>query len=174
MNSIASAIDWIEENPEKGVELLLALSEEFRILLDSADENLIPLEKELALCRAHLTVMSFRKLTRYELKTSLAVSKATIPPAILLTFLENGISHQSDDNSPAGQLSFTLKQTCEEKLLCYQFFAPGDAVAPVEGRTKGTGLSYVEARLRENYGDDWTMSYGPVTGGWETVVCVPV
>ncbi|MEM9260228.1 MAG: hypothetical protein AAGA62_11315, partial [Bacteroidota bacterium] len=35
MNSIASAIDWIEENPARGVDLLLALSEEFKILLDS-------------------------------------------------------------------------------------------------------------------------------------------
>jgi LytS/YehU family sensor histidine kinase len=78
MNSIASAIDWIEEHPASGVELLLALSEEFRILLDSADENLIPLERELALCQTHLTVMGFRKLASYELLAELAEPAATI------------------------------------------------------------------------------------------------
>ncbi|MFK8055194.1 MAG: histidine kinase [Saprospiraceae bacterium] len=173
MNSIASAIDWIEEHPARGVDLLLALSEEFRILLDSADENLIPLEREIALCQAHLTVMSFRKLARYELQTELVISSASIPPAILLTFLENGISHQSGERSAADPLSFTLKQALEGKQLCYRFFSPGDAKEPVAGRTKGTGLSYVEARLQENYGDSWTMSYGPVRGGWETIVSVP-
>ncbi len=69
-------------------------SEEFRILLDSADENLIPLERELALCQTHLTVMSFRKLARYQLLTELSEPTVTIPPAVLLTLLENGLSHQ--------------------------------------------------------------------------------
>ncbi|MFT7226118.1 MAG: hypothetical protein ACI92C_001656 [Neolewinella sp.] len=173
MNSIASAIDWIEEHPASGVELLLALSEEFRILLDSADENLIPLERELALCQTHLTVMSFRKLARYQLLTELSEPTVTIPPAVLLTLLENGLSHQPPAKSSEETLIFTLEQTQEGNQLRYRFFAPGNAVMVSEARTKGTGLSYIEARLRENYGEDWRMAYGPVTGGWETVILVP-
>ncbi len=172
MNSIASAIDWIEEHPARGVELLLALSEEFRILLDSADEKLIPLEQEIALCRTHLTVMSFRKMARYELRTELWEPKAMIPPAVLLTLLENGISHQPADIPGEETLSFTLRQRSDGNRLRYHFFAPGNADSPQEKRTKGTGLRYIEARLRENYGEDWTMEYGPVPGGWETVIWV--
>jgi len=173
MNSIASAIDWIEEHPTRGVELLLALSEEFRILLDSADEKLIPLEQELALCQTHLTVMGFRKLARYELLTELVVPGATIPPAVLLTLLENGISHQSPIKLEEEALIFTLHQTTTDSGLRYRFFTPGNAAAPAKDRVKGTGLSYIEARLRENYGEEWRMEYGPVTNGWETLVWVP-
>jgi len=173
MNSIASAIDWIEEHPARGVELLLALSEEFRILLDSADEHLIPLNQELALCQTHLTVMGFRKLTRYQLETKLSNSIAMIPPALLLTLLENGISHQTSEGQEQKELIFTLDQSVDDKGLRYRFFAPGETTAATKSRTKGTGLQYVEARLQENYGDAWTMSNGPVTGGWETLIWMP-
>ncbi len=174
MNSIASAIDWIEENPSRGVELLLALSEEFKLLLDSAEERLIPLERELALCRTHLTVMGFRKLTKYHLETDLELTATAIPPAIFLTLLENGISHQLPQNKAAGQRSFLLRQRVVSGQSQYRFLAPGEAAWPAEPPTKGTGLQYVEARLRESYGNAWKLDFGPVVDGWETVITVPV
>ncbi|MEL7161851.1 MAG: histidine kinase, partial [Bacteroidota bacterium] len=90
MNSISSAVDWIEENPAEGVELLLSLAEASEILLASATQKLIPLTREIDLCRQHLRVMGFRRMQEFTFTVSDFSPGLQLPPAILLTLVENG------------------------------------------------------------------------------------
>ncbi|MEO0731530.1 MAG: histidine kinase [Bacteroidota bacterium] len=165
MNSISSAVDWIEENPAKGVELLLALAEEAEILLASAAQQCIPLEREIALCRHHLRVMGFRHLQEYTFEVSRFPPGLTLPPAILLTLVENGLSHQV---TPA----FTLTVEVDAKRVIYQFLSQGETSRGQETLSSGTGLRYVQARLREAYGEEWALEQGPVTAGWATRIVI--
>lgn len=171
MNSIASAIDWIEQHPPKGIELLLSLSEEFDLLLEVSERQLIPLEQELALCRAHLKVMGFRKLQQYELITENCDPLVSIPPAIILTLIENGISHHSSITAQGGKVIFRLRQESTDTGWLFRFLATDeerkDETMPI---VKGTGLRYVEARLKESFGENWHLSTGPVGEGWETII----
>ena len=68
LNSLAALAGWIEEAPRTAVRMVHALADEFRTLVDVADRRLVPLEEELALCRAHLQVMGFRKDQPYTLE----------------------------------------------------------------------------------------------------------
>ncbi|WP_020568102.1 histidine kinase [Neolewinella persica] len=171
MNSIASAIDWIEEHPPKGVELLLSLSEEFDLLLEVSERQLIPMEQELALCRAHLKVMGFRKLQQYELITENCDPADHIPPAIILTLIENGISHHSGVVLEGSNVIFRLRQESTDFGKLFRFLAVDEQGVPTaENIVKGTGLRYVEARLKESYGNNWSLNSRPVLEGWETTI----
>ena len=164
-NSITSAIDWIERNPPKGVELLFALSKEFDILNDISDKKLIPVIKELELCRAHLEIMSFRKEEMYVLETKGIDEFAMIPPAILLTIIENGITHKSGEQDG---LTFYVTATKEDEKTRYHILADGDVHKTQNEINEGTGSRYIKARLQESYPDDWHFESKAGHEGWET------
>lgn len=162
-NSITSAIDWIERNPQKGVDLLFALSREFDILNDISERKLIPIIKELELCRAHLEIMGFRKEEDYELITHNIDEHDIVPPAIFLTLVENGISHKNSGNK---SMRFILNYECSKHSKVYEFLAEGEAGELDFEITYGTGLRYIEARLEESFPGHWTFSSEPSQAGW--------
>ncbi|MEM9836183.1 MAG: histidine kinase [Bacteroidota bacterium] len=168
MNSITSSIDWLENEPTKGVQLLLALSREFEILLDISDKKQIPITREIELCRAHLEIMGFRKLTSYTFTATEINETLAVPPAILLTLVENGLTHQGSDlQPPAFHLTYSFRAS-EHQLRFLSTGSPKTKANPkVAG---GTGLKYVKARLAESYGTGWTFTHGPTDTGWETII----
>lgn len=165
-NSITSAIDWIERNPSKGVELLFALSKEFDILNDISDKKLIPVIKELDLCRAHIEIMSFRKEEKYGLITTGIDEYKTIPPAVFLTVIENGITHK---NSKEVTMTFHVTASHIDNITEYRILAEGGASNIESLITEGTGTKYIKARLQESYPDSWSFKSGPSEKGWESV-----
>ncbi len=168
-NSLTSAIDWIERSPEKGVEFLFALSKEFDILLEVSDRQLIPLVKEIELCQAHLEIMTFRKEEPYTLKVKEIDEYALIPPAVLLTVVENGISYQRSEGSG---IIFTLSSEVNRGLREYKLHVSGKSTIKEES-TEGTGGKYIKARLSESYGNNWGFESHAVNDGWLTSIRVP-
>ena len=167
MNSITSAISWIEEKPKEGVQLLIALSEEFDILLDISSKQLIPIAKELELCRAHLKIMGYRKEQTYSLEVTGIDEYEIIPPAIFLTVLENGITHQND-GSP---VSFTIDKELDGAMTTYTIISKGETSKESSGTVSyGTGFKYIIARLEESYQDRWSIDSVPITNGWKTTI----
>ncbi|MFK7931886.1 MAG: histidine kinase [Saprospiraceae bacterium] len=169
MNSITSALAWIEQSPKKGVELLLALSQEFEILLDISSKKLIPIQQEIELCQAHLKIMGFRKEQHYQLQTSGFSPTATIPPAIFLTVIENGISHQNSADQPV-QFVFSAQQ--KRHSMTYQLLSRGKTNHHAKNMEYGTGLKYIEARLKESYPNCWKLSSKAHLEGWLTEVII--
>ncbi|RYG17150.1 MAG: regulator, partial [Chitinophagaceae bacterium] len=94
-NTLTSLIDWVEESPKEGVEFIQALAGEFDIINNIAEEALIPIRQEIELCKRHISVMSFRKEVNYQWEEFNIDENELIPPAILHTILENGITHSS-------------------------------------------------------------------------------
>jgi LytS/YehU family sensor histidine kinase len=73
---------------------------------------------------------------------------ASIPPALFLTLIENGLSHQ---NAPRGATAFTLRAEQMHKGVRYAFTSPGIVTADATRTLGGTGLRYVRARLDESF-----------------------
>jgi len=103
MNSLASAIDWMEEQPRQGVAFLLALSREFELLLNAAGKPLIPLGQELELCRTHLQLMGFRKLKIGQARSS-DLSLCCLRHSRKLTGLRNGDGDEVRTGKAGGKL----------------------------------------------------------------------
>ncbi len=169
-NSLMSAIDWIEREPKKGVEFLFAISRELDIMIDISEKTLIPLVNEVELCRSHLSIMSFRKEIDYQLKTHNIEEYAVIPPAVLLTVIENGISHQVPQG---GDITFTITEEGSDTEYRYSVHVNGMARDEKITKSSGTGFKYIQARLKESYGDKWSFSSQQVSDGWETVISFP-
>ena len=187
LNTLATIVEVIEQEPKTAVTLIEALAREFRILARVAGEKLIPLGHELELCRAHLRIMSLRKGARCSLAVAADVDeRALVPPALFHTLVENGLTHLLPCD---GEHRFELSAARDGSQVRYTLAAHGEPLerdrpatfAPLNvslppfaanlvGRREGTGLRYIKARLEESFPGRWSLRGEPVAGGWQTVI----
>src|SRR3546814_13376856 len=95
MNTLTALAGWIEESPHPAVRMVDALADEFRTLVDVSGRALIPLAAELALCRAHLAAMGFRRDQAFVLDARLDQDSPAVPPAVLPPLFEKAFTHGS-------------------------------------------------------------------------------
>jgi hypothetical protein len=169
MNTLTAAMEWIEQSPEEGVRFLEAFADQLRIFAEVSADVSIPMAREIALCRAHLMVMSGRKGTRSTLITDGIDESASIPPAVFHTLIENAITHNQYAQT---EVIFALRERREEQLRRYVLDAPLTREAAVN--CDGTGLRYVKARLEENYPGRWRYAALAREEMWTTTIEVPV
>ncbi|MBG6129494.1 hypothetical protein IWQ47_001203 [Aquimarina sp. EL_43] len=169
MNTLTSLIDWVEEAPKKGVLFIEALAKEFDLFNQIENQTLIPISQEIALCRTHLEIMEYRKEINYSWQDEGIDPEQKIPPAILHTLLENGITHSLplEDNS----IKFKLIFESNSHYKCYTFltFAALEERA-TNNREEGTGLKYIKARLTESYHSKWDFTSEPTNHGWKNTL----
>jgi sensor histidine kinase YesM len=167
-NTLTSLIDWIEESPKQGIVFIQALSNEFELLNQISEVTLIPIDKEIALCKTHLTIMQFRKEVKYNWTEEHIDPSDTIPPAIIHTALENGITHSAplSDDTVYFRLSFERHARYKQ----YTLTTIAKNRVPTHKKKTGTGFRYIKARLTESYGDNWEFRSTEKPDGWETII----
>jgi hypothetical protein len=169
MNTLTALGGWVEEDPATAVRMIEALADELRMLTRIADRRLIPLADELTLCRAHLETLALRRETRYRLETDGVDETEQVPPALLHTLVENAATHR-----PGGacEVIMRLEASRRDGRTRYTFTSTRDPKAPEVG-APGTGTRYLMARLREAWGEDWTLNQEAVGDEWRVVIDVP-
>ncbi len=185
MNSLNAALEWIEEEPEKGVEFIQALSEEFRDFSRTSNLKLIPIKDEINMCRGHIEIMKFRQDKNYQLYEENIDYNKTIPPAIFHTTIENGITHEPQE---AEETYFIIREEETKNGVLYRIicvYSPdknfhlniepksdilNKLIEQKESTDDGTGLAYIKARLTESYGSNWSITSNSYNLGWETVI----
>ncbi|WP_197494060.1 histidine kinase [Lewinella sp. 4G2] len=174
LNTLTSLIDWVEESPAKSVEFIEALSEEFMLFHSVADKESIPLSQALLLCRSHLRVMEFRKEISYEWTEANLDPEAKLPPGILLTLVENGVTHSKPDEQGRVRFHLRAETAAGSGAVTYELtvFARPHATARSTGT--GTGMAYIHSRLEESFGSQWSLTDGPIEGGWRTTITFPI
>ena len=171
MNTLTALAGWIEESPRTAVRMVDALADEFRTLIDVSGRAFVTLEEELALCRAHLEVMGFRRDQAFVLDARLDPGSPIVPPAVLHTLIENAVTHGGNGDACA-PFVFTARKGDRGRWRLRLDCPAGAEVR--EGAPEGTGLAYVRARLAEAFGDDWRLQHGVSnSGGWFTEIEIP-
>lgn len=145
-----------------------ALADEFDIMNSIAEETLIPIREEIKLCRKHLEVMSFRKEVCYDWEEKNIDESDEIPPAIIHTIVENGITHSLPPKQ--GCICFCLSFTKEDNYKQYTLVTRAENRNRIKGSSNGTGFKYVKARLNESYGTNWQFESFAVEEGWQTTI----
>ncbi|MDT7831800.1 histidine kinase [Flavobacteriaceae bacterium S356] len=169
MNTLTSLIDWVEETPKKGVLFIEALAKEFDLFNQIENKTLISIAQEIALCRAHLEIMEYRKEINYSWQEEGIDPEQKVPPGIFHTLLENGITHSLplEDNG----IRFKLVYESNSAYRCYTFLT---FAAPVRQESndekEGTGIKYIKARLTESYQKQWEFTSEPVSHGWKNTI----
>ncbi|MDQ8204487.1 histidine kinase [Pelagicoccus sp. SDUM812003] len=170
LNSLTSAIEWIETNPKQGVKLIQALAKEFELLSDISDKPLIPIAIEIESCRSYLKIMEYRKKASYQIDCEGIDPEDTIPPAVLRNLVENAITHNSYGQQG---IRFTVQQSKRAGERRLVFSAPlGKTDSNATSQRDGTGIRYIKARLAESY-PSWHFEHGPEGEFWKTTITIP-
>nr|WP_294781282.1 histidine kinase [uncultured Flavobacterium sp.] len=167
-NTLTSLIDWVEESPQQGVVFIRALADEFDIMNSISEETLIPIREEIELCQKHLQIMSFRKEICYDWEEKNIDENEKIPPAVIHTIVENGITHSQPPEK--GCIHFCLSFTREENFRKYTLLTIAENRKTRKEKSNGTGFKYITARLNESYGDKWHFDSFAVEQGWMTTI----
>ncbi|RRB07827.1 histidine kinase [Larkinella rosea] len=170
LNTLTSLIDWIEESPRQGVVFIEALASEFRLLSQMVDVRLVPITHEIELCKSHLAVMRFRKEINYVWEDSGIDPTDTLPPALLHTVLENGITHSLP--LADGTIRFLLSFQRNAHYRQYQLRTRAINRNPGDQPKTGTGWQYMKARLTESYGQNWALLSEEIEEGWLTQLTI--
>jgi LytS/YehU family sensor histidine kinase len=170
MNTLNALAEWVESDPKTGVKMIEALAEEFRLLSQISDQPLIPLSEEIALCRRHLEVMSYRVDRPFSLSVRDVDEAAEVPPGVLHTLVENAFTHGRFDTGGEFVLTSERGQTGERLVLLAPPAAPRESAKPAPG---GEGLAYVRRRLEAAFGAGAHVESGAEGNGWRTVLTIP-
>jgi len=167
-NTLTSLMDWVEESPKQGAAFIQALAGEFDIMNAIADKELIPIRQEIELCKTHLSVMHFRKEITYTWEDTGIDEEEQIPPALIHTLLENGITHSIPLDGSS--IHFKLSYSVNKKYKAYSFQTKAKNRIKVNINSGGGGFGYVKARLTESYQNQWDFTSNEVPDGWLSTI----
>jgi Histidine kinase len=166
MNTLTALSEWIEQDPKTAVRMIDSLSEELRSLAAMSKEKLVSADDELRLCRSYLANMSLRKDVAYELEVDGVHEGLRVPPAVFHTLVENAVTH----GAPSERVTLRLSAKNGGGRVRYVFEAPaGDE----NDGAAGMGTQYIEARLREAWGNAWSFRQGREGSLWRAEIEVP-
>src|SRR5690606_28783182 len=148
LNSLNSIIAWLEEEPKTAARLVNALADELGMLLRISSQRTIPLEEEINLCRVHLQVMGLRQDKTYSLDCAGLAGGERVPPMVLHTLVENGLTHGYVGRTKG---SFLLRREDVAGGMRLTLFNDGIPREKKERKGEGTGLRYVRSRLEEAF-----------------------
>ncbi|MEL7268067.1 MAG: histidine kinase [Bacteroidota bacterium] len=167
LNSLTSLQELIAMDSEKASQFVQELSTVFDLFAKISDQKFIPVRQEIALVQSYLDIMGLRKSVDFKLSVQDMPKDDLIPPGILLTLVENGVTH-GFENREKGDF-FITKQLLD---ACAVYSVSNNGNAGDKNVQKGTGLNYVMARLKESYGDKFAFESQPQTTGWLSKITI--
>lgn len=174
MNSIASLISSAPDTAERVVE---DLSELFRASL--AEPSVIPLERELALCKHYLDIEQLRLSSRLVVDWQIESydPQLKIPSLMLQPLVENAIFHGIEPLPQGGTI--TVKVSQNDKLLRIVITNPyplrkKSAPSEPNGRHNSMALDNIRRRLTAHYGSGARLSSSAENGLFTTYIFCPL
>ncbi len=165
-NTLAAAMGWIEENPEKGIGLLESLADELDCFFKIGDRDWVGLEEELDLCRRHVATMALVMDRPMSLHFEGPPTAIAIPPGLLITCVENALTH-GRYGTEGGEVRVRMEPFQGGWRLAVRNLAE-----PMEPEREGTGTRYLRALLSKSYPGAWSLHSGYGKGFWETLITV--
>jgi two-component system sensor histidine kinase AlgZ len=149
-NSLNSISALATVDGERAREMCVRLSEFLRSTLKLAEEEIIPVEREIALARTYLEVEQVRFGARLRVQQSVAsgCAECAVPSLILQPLVENAVKHGIAGLVEGGEIR--LAADCRDGMLRLTVDNEFDPEAPANGRS-GLGLANVRDRLKTIY-----------------------
>ena len=160
MNGIATLM---QRDVPAARDMLLRLSDLLRIALSHVSDNETSLREEIEFVRAYLDLERMRFGDRLAVRLAIdpATLEARVPHMILQPLVENAIRHGIAAIRAGGALDLATARragTLQIRIVNDGPVVPAAATpAPPDRFPAGIGLRNARARLRQMYGDDWTL-----------------
>lgn len=157
-NAINTIVSLIRTSPESARNLLIHLSDYFRMNMQN-NKEFIPIEKELDHVKAYLIIEKARFGDRlnihYELDCNM---NFMIPPLIIQPLVENAVKHGIHNNINGGDIIIRIID--DKEKICIKIIDNGigmskETLSLVNSHSdeQGIGISNVYKRIKSYYGD---------------------
>ncbi|MGK5043472.1 histidine kinase [Janthinobacterium sp. GB1R12] len=167
MNSLSLIGELNAQSPQAAETFIEALGAELRMLNEFAQQPSIALTQELALCQNYLSIMGTRLQQPCSLQLDGEAAGITVPPAILLTALENGFSHNRYRHGAA----FILRIAKHAQTHVLTLLMPEGEARPHAG--SGVGEQYIRASLHAVFGESARYDIEQQQQGWLVTFTLP-
>lgn len=177
MNSIASLIS---SDPELAERVIEDLAELFRASL--AEPTLIPLEREVTLCRRYLEIEQLRLGNRLtvEWQIQLQSDDIKIPSLMLQPLIENAIFHGIEPMPKGGTVTIKISQAKNQLMIAISNPYPllkktsPQIQTPSQDRHNRMALDNIRHRLQVHYGNAARLSSSEEHGVFTTYIFCPL
>lgn len=153
-NTLNSISAYVESAPAQARLMLQQLGDLLRLSLEHADQQEIPLERELTFVDRYIQLQLVRFDDRLEVRVDAAPDTlmAAVPTFLLQPLVENAIRHGTSKLSAAGVIEVTAWRDHDRLHVRIRDNGPGLPRGWSLDRHVGIGLSNTRARLEELYG----------------------
>jgi two-component system, LytTR family, sensor kinase len=173
-NSLHTIGVLMQENVDAASHLLVSLGDLLRMALERR-ENEITLESELEFVGKYLEIEQTRFHDRLKVHMDVPpdLLGVYVPSLALQPLVENAIKHGISVDSAAGRLEIAAQRQNGRVCLCVRDDGPGPASG---SRLRfGVGLTNVQSRLKQLYGDESSLELTRGDGrGCEAVITIPL
>jgi two-component system LytT family sensor kinase len=153
-NTLNSISAYVESAPRQARLMIEQLGDLLRLSLEHADEQEIPLERELMFVDRYIQLQLVRYADRLDVRVRVdpEVTSAAVPTFLLQPLIENAIRHGTSKLTAAGTIEVSAWRSGERLHLRVRDNGPGLPRGWTLGRHIGIGLRNTQARLEQLYG----------------------
>lgn len=172
-NSLNTIIYMSKVNPSKATQLLTELSTYLRGSFDfQSHDKLIPLQKELELIKAYLTLEGARFEERLQVQYEIEASpNLLLPPLAIQPIVENAVRHGIMQKAAGGTIKIKVWESEEALHVLISDDGVGmsgeqltNLFVEKPGSGSGVGLVNINRRLRSLYGEELHVASEPLVG----------
>jgi signal transduction histidine kinase len=173
-NSLHTIGILMQEDVDAASHLLVCLGDLLRMALERR-ENEITLQSELEFVGKYLEIEQtrFHDRLKVHLDVPPELLAVYVPSLALQPLVENAIKHGISVDSGAGRLEIAAQRHNGRVRLCVRDDGPGPA--PGSRLRFGVGLTNIQSRLKQLYGDESSLELTGGNGqGCEAVITIPL
>jgi len=153
-NTLASVRSLIASEPARAAQTIDALANYLRAALPRLREDRVEdatLDRQIDICLGYLDLMRVRMAGRLSVRIEAdeALRALPFPPLILLTLVENAVTHGVEPKPGTGEIAIVAKVDNGNLVVLVE----DDGAGLRPGVTPGLGLANVRAQLQSLFGD---------------------
>jgi two-component system, LytTR family, sensor histidine kinase AlgZ len=170
-NSINAVLSLVRSEPRRAETALEDLADLFRVLM-ADNRELVPLERELELCRQYLGIEQLRLGARLQVDWRLErmPADALVPPLILQPLLENAVYHGIEPSSEAGTVTMEISSTRDQVRIALR--NPFRSASRHQSGNK-MALANIRERLQLHFDAEASLSTRASDGVFEAQIVLP-
>jgi two-component system, LytTR family, sensor kinase len=151
------------------------LGDLLRLTLDTTENQVVPLKRELDVLQKYLEIEQTRFGPRLSVVTDIDPDTldANVPNLLLQPLVENAVRHGIAPHARPGKVS--IRSTRERSRLVIEIRDSGDGVSSdrLAALNRGIGLGNTRARLEHLYPSGHQFTFANVEGGFSVLVDIP-
>ena len=179
LNSLSSLV--MAGRPEEAENMILKLSTFFRSSLSLDPSADVTLGQEIDLQRLYLDIekIRFPERLRFEIDVPEDLANTPVPPLILQPLVENAIKYGVSATRDPVLLTISARHLDGGRIqidVTNRLAEAGPTVPAAVPAHEGTGvgLANVCQRLEAHYGDRADCRFGPIPGGYQVSIALPI